>query len=378
MSGVTPERVVELAAGWYPDCADNWHTMLARLRAQAASFVPTWLSALAASGVELPPHLAAEVADSRRRTAALGELTRAVCDRFPEVSAVKGIAVADRYPAELVRHMNDVDLVVSDERSLWPVVEFLRDERGLTVVKSLTRVPLPDGPALLVSVEAMPDDPLQQRINAEVGCFGWTGDGAAVPGRRRLLADRYGPAEHFAMIVGERLEGGFSPKDVVDAAVLGAALDRAAAHRLLGLVTELRALPEYQELCELVSAAGFPVELVEPPAAAVRAQRRQRDQDALRRAVRHPVAESLRLLQRAEIYPCRARGARRAAWRVVERRLPVQSPVRNRLWGFAVPARRIPADLRAGLRTPVGNFVLVNGSVIGAHWQRNPAVEFDV
>jgi hypothetical protein len=376
--GVTPERVVRLAADWYPDCADNEHTMLRRLRAQAPSFVPTWLSALAATGIQLPPRLAAEVAESRERTALLGDLLAALRGRFPSATAVKGTAVAAGYPPSLARHMNDIDLVVPDDPTLWQLADYLRTEHGLSVVKSLVRIPLPDGPALLVSLEAWPDGPLRQRVNVEIASAGWIGNGADVPGRHPLLAARYGPVEHLAMIVAERLEGALSPKEIVDAAVLGAQLDRAEARRLVELVTELQVLPEYRELHERVAAAGFRTGLLEVPAAAARAQRQRRRGAAVRRAARHPVAESLRQLQRAEIFDGRAQTVRIAAWRAIERRIPVQAPIRDRLWGFGSPARRIDPTLRAGLHTPLGDFVMVNGSTIGGHWQRTQELEFDV
>lgn len=370
-------EVLGLAAGFFPEGDDDEHTMLTRLRASVPSFVPTWLSALAATGVELPPELAAELDGSRRRVNCFRELLGDIVSRYPETHPMKGIAVVDAYPEPLARHMNDIDVVVPGEDALWELVGYLGAEHGMSIVKSVARVPVDSGAALLVSVEAPPDNPLRQRFNVEICSAAWLGNGAAVRSRRAPLATRYGPTEHLAMIVAERLEGQFSPKDVLDAAVLGAVMTSSDLHRLTELSRQLQVVPELRELIELVARHGldFPAE---PPSE--QAARRSVWSRRLRLAAAartEPVPAALRYLQRSEVFDCFGRSPRRRAWRALDRRISVQSPYRDQLWGFAVPVASVDAGLRAGLRSPVGDFLIVSSATVGARWQALEGIVFD-
>ncbi|OLF13985.1 hypothetical protein BLA60_02055 [Actinophytocola xinjiangensis] len=360
---VTAEHVSALAESWLPAEPDSAFEILTALRGRAPSFVPTWLSALATRG-PLPEDLAGELRRVRERTAWLRTVRDAVLAHVPGSYAVKGHAVADRYPAPLVRSMADLDVVVPDLPGAWSLAEYLAAEHGASIHAVVT---YPTAGCAVMTLVAFPEATFDPPLAVDVYTFGFPGDAGNVPSRKAYgRVPDAGPAEHLTMIAAEGLEGDFGPKDILDAAVLVTgedgedefALARRYAH-------ELRLVPELAALLDLAAGHGLPVpEFASVPAAEARAARAARTARRLAEGLRHPAVVTLQTLQRGEAYPTRLRTARRLAWRLVDGVLPPRSPVRTHLLRFGVPVRvtgRYPGDL---LTSPHGEFLLVNSARI--------------
>ncbi|MET9628324.1 hypothetical protein ABZX92_12750 [Lentzea sp. NPDC006480] len=371
MTRLTADHVVELARSWFPEAADNPHTMLGVLRKRTPAFVPAWLSALDVTGVALRPEHHAELATARDRVTTMRALTEALVAKFPEAQPLKGVAVVDRYPAGVVRTMNDVDVVVPDIRTLWTLAEWLRDELGLTIVKALSAFGADDGGpvGLLLSLEAPPVHPLAQRVNVEITTHAWLGDAGAVRPRRTLPGDGFGLPEQLLMIVAERLEGPFGLKDVLDGAVLQRELSAAESERLVASAAELGVLPHLAELRRHITEHGLGPDLPTPR------PRRTVLGRGVAQVARGPLVAALRHLQRAEAFPGPFAGQRRWMWRAVESVLPTAAPLRRRLWAYGVPVTGTAPEV---LRTPFGSFLMVGSAAVGEHWLRVPGVDFEV
>jgi hypothetical protein len=371
MTDLSALHVVGLARSWFPDAADNPHTMLGVLRKHTPAFVPAWLSALDTTGVPLRPEHRAEVGTARDRIAIMRALTEALVAKFPQAQPVKGVAVVDRYPEGVVRTMNDVDVVVPDISALWTLAEWLRDEFGLTIVKALSAFGTDDGGpvGLLLSLEAPPVHPLAQRVNVEISTHAWLGDAGVIRPRRTLPGAEFGLPEQLLMIVAERMEGPFGLKDVLDGAVLHRGLTPSESERLVASAAELGVLPHLAELRRHIAEHGLGPDLPTPRA----------HQPVLARSfaqfARGPLVTALRHLQRAEAFPCPFAAQRRQLWRAVEGLLPTDAPVRRRLWAYGIPVTGAAPEV---LRTPFGSFLMVGSAAVGPHWLRVPGVDFEV
>lgn len=372
---VTADHVSALAESWLPAEPDSAFDILRALRTRAGSFVPTWLSAMAASG-QLPAHLAEELRLVQERTARLRVVRDAVLAHVPGAYAVKGHAVADRYPAPLVRGMADLDIVVPDLPSAWRLAEFLTAEHGTSLHAIVT---YPTAGCVVMTLAAFPEQTFDAPLAVDVYTFGFPGDAGCVPGRKAFgRVPDPGPAEHLTMIAAEGLEGDFDPKDILDAAVLVNGQDGrdefALAHRY---ARELRIVPELAALLDLAARHGLPVpDFARVSVAEARVARVTRAARRVAAGLRAPVTVVLQGLQRSEAYPTRWRAARRLAWRLVDGVLPPRSPIRAHLLRFGVPVRvtgPYPGEL---LTSPYGEFLLVNSARI-THRVLHPALELE-
>ena len=373
MRRVVADDAVALARSWFPE-PDDLSWLLAVLRQRARGFTATFLSAYGV-GAPLPADLAAEVAVATARTALLRKVQQTLQAAVPDVVAVKGLAVADAYPEGVARRLGDLDLVTGDEAALWQVVEVGAREFGLTVRAVLT-FPVPSTSmatrGLMVTLKAVPRTPFEEPVALDVSTHALVGDGTGVPAWPGPRGRRPGPADHLVMIAAERLEQPFTPKDVFDAAVLagevadggGAALAAARA-----LAREIRLEPEFAELLELAAFHELPVpDQLRFTRSEVRAARARRGRELAAVLVRHPLEASLHAVQRAEVLPSRGAGPRRQLWRAADRWLSPQAPVRRALFGFGLPVVVDGHSDRPLLRSPAGDYLLVNGREVTDAW----------
>jgi hypothetical protein len=363
---ITAEDVLALAGSWYPDRSPI--ELLAVLRAEQERFVPTWLSAWA-TREPLPDALAAEVADTQARAEAIRGLGERVLAAVPGARAVKGVAVSDLYPPGLARLMSDLDVVVPDAGAVWRVAEVAAAEIGAEVTAVSTfPVPEPGRRGLMVGMRAPRRSALEHPLGLDVGTHALVGNGSTVPARAWI--GRPGAPElavHLLLIAAKPLERRYGPKQLLDAAVLADALGPAGVARARQLAGPLGLLPELRGIFQLARRHGLPV----PEPVGTGAARLARVRRATRFAAasrRRPLRASLQVLQHTELRGEEAPRGRRRAWQLADRRLPVLSAARDDLFRFGLPVTVRGATDRPVLRSPVGDYLLVTGSLVTEDW----------
>jgi hypothetical protein len=339
------------------------------VRQSQPSFAATLFSAWQAEGVVLDPGIRhdLELASARNdlyRTVA-AELTRQV----PTLVPLKGLEVAERYPAGIVRAMNDVDLVAPGEPELWRAVAlllgagwelhtatFLRIGRTLHVMASLRRDH---------------ESPFALPYGVEVATYTALGDLGGVPPLVALPPEWRSPAvKNTLMLLFERFEQPYRARDLVDACVLlSPATDDDRTH-LAAAVTRLGLHPEYAELARLVARTTLPALPALPGTSGRRARTRLRRLVRVGGQLRRPVVGTARHLQRRTIAGD-SRWFEHRPWAELQRRLAVPSAVRGGLLAFGFPLAGTPArgnsaviHQRSGMcwaDTPVGRFLLTIG-----------------
>ncbi|SFQ53975.1 hypothetical protein SAMN05421854_114190 [Amycolatopsis rubida] len=376
-----PGHIVDLVESWLPAPSSEVSETLRDLRKRAPSFVPTWLSAVA-TRTTLPDHLAHEIDEARRRTQLLRTVRDTVVEVVPGAYAIKGHAVADRYPSPLVRTMMDLDLVVTDVDSLWLIAEVLRDQ-WKAAVQAVIRYPARAGGAfgehcVIATVVAARDGEFELPLAIDLYTHGFAGDIGTVPARREIgRAPVLGTAEHLTSIAAEGLEGGFSPKDMVDAAVLLLGTDAEKEFRLAReYACELKLVPELARLLTLARVHGLPLpSFAVVPDREAREGRFRRVAAHLLNSAHYPRTALLQALQRSEVFPGPWAKIRRRAWRLVDDVLPVSARVRTQLLGFGVPVRRTGSYDGQLLSGAGREFLLVNSAQVKERWL-DPALEF--
>lgn len=372
---LTADHVTALAESWLPAEPDSAFEILLALRSRAASFVPTWLSAMA-TRQPLPNHLAEELRRVEERIAWFRTVRDSIVAAVPGSHAIKGHAVADRYPSRLVRSMADLDIVVPDLPAAWRVTEYLAEEHG-TAIEAIVTYPT-DGCAIM-SVVAYSERIFDAPLAVDVYTFGFPGDAGATPARKTFgRAPDVGAAEHLIMIAAEALEGHFGPKEIFDVAVLLNGDDAAKEFDLARqYARELRIVPELADLVDLARAHGLPVpDFAGITAAESRARRVARTALRLAGAVRAPARTLLQGAQRAEVFPTSLRGLRRGVWRLADLALPPFSPLRDHLLRFGVPVKVTGPYPGPLLTSPHGQFLMVNSARLDGRWL-HPALEFE-
>jgi len=373
MQEVGTDHALLLVRSWFPE-PDNLFWLLSVLRREEPAFVPTFLSAHATRS-SLPIGLAAEVDLARTRLARLRRIQGVIQAQVPDVIAVKGLAVADAYPPGLTRRTGDLDLVAPDEPAVWQIAHVASVEFGLTVRSVLAfpaRTGGVPGRGVMVNLVARPTPTFDEPISLDVSTHALIGNGTTVPAWRGPAPRPPGPAEHLLMITAERLEQSFGLKDIFDASVLAGELARdgdGALMRARELIGHAHLLPELAELFDLATRHCLPLPAAARPLAGqVRRARAKRGLHLVATAAAHPVQAPLHSLQRAEVLPSRAARLRRRLWHAVDRRLPVGAPVRSELFRFGMLVQVSGETDRPLLRSPLGDYLLVNGAEISEAW----------
>jgi hypothetical protein len=361
----TLEGVLESLGAEDPASPDE---AVAFVRQQQPSFAPTLWSAWQRAGRELNPALRYELDLQRGRLATYRELADKLRDPMPGAVPLKGFGIADRYPAGLVRYMNDLDYWVPGEAELWRGAAALADW-GWEVWQATFRSTV-EGLQVLVSMRRPHEDPFCFPYGVELVSYLALGDLGGVPTWTSRPGGWSGPLTNLLMLLYERLEQPYRARDLVDAALLLDALPAVDRPLLEAAMAEKRLWPEYAELVRLLARTPLPPAPPAPRVAVARAKaERARD---LARPWRSPVDGGLRHLQRRLMYGGQ-RGPERRAWAAVTPRLPADRALAAGLLVFGLPvdgpaggvtARVESARGATWAETPVGRFLLTAGDEV--------------
>ncbi|HXS66677.1 MAG TPA: hypothetical protein VN767_27795 [Streptosporangiaceae bacterium] len=330
----------------------------------------TLFSAWEAGGAGLSPALRLEVEAVRNRM----EFYRAVIGRIrakvPDLMLIKGLEVADLYPAGLVRNMTDIDVIAPSQSAQWDVVQILLAEGWEIDAGSAVSI---DGDLhMLISLLLPHEDRYQAPYSAEIGTTYTLGNLTGIPPVLSLPPEWQPPAiKNMLMLLNERYEQPFRARDLIDSALLHEQLGDSDLQTLHEAVIELCLAVEYSELARLVKAAGLATFSPLPggnraTAANARARRLTRQLGFARK----PLGWAARNLQRRQIVG-QTRRAENLVWGAVPRWMPVASAVEAGLLSFGLPVDGPPPDVssvilrrrgvNAWVDTPVGRFLLTIG-----------------
>lgn len=329
----------------------------------------TLFSAWEAAGDGLSPALRAEVEATRHRMEFYRKVIERLRDKVPGCRTVKGLEVADLYPAGLVRNMTDIDVIAPSESAQWDIVSLLMQD-GWTLDTG-TAFSAGGELRMLISVFLPHEDRYQAPFSAEIGTVYTLGNLAGIPPVVSLPPPWQAPAiKNMLMLLNERYEQPFRARDLIDSALLYEQLRGADLDRFHEAVAQLRLAVEYRELAGLVHAAGLATFSPLPggrwAVASARTRRFARQAGFMRR----PLRGAARTLQR-RLMLGQAGLAENMARGVLERQVPVTSAVRAGLLAFGLPLEGPqPAVTSAVLRhrrrtawvdTPVARFLLTTG-----------------
>jgi len=337
------------------------------------SLAATLWSAWEAEGKALNPALAYELAAVRGRIEYYRALAGRLRAHVPGLFPVKGLEVADRYPAGLARAMNDLDFVAPVEADLWRAVRLLLDEAWDLHTATFTY--FAGALQVLVSLRRPNEDEYALPYGVEVATYVTLGDmGAVAPLAVLPEACRRSPVlKNAMMLLYERFEQPYRARDLVDATLLLGSLDANDTTAWRRVVGSLGLWSEYAELVRLVAAAGLAELPAPPPVAWVRSVTRVRRAAHGLGLLRYPVAGAARHLQRRHVAG-RSGAAGRQIWQLAQRRLSVATAVREGLLAFGLPldgpapdcdrARLWQRSEYAWVDTPVARFLLTIGDEV--------------
>jgi hypothetical protein len=343
------------------------------LRQSQPSLAPTMYSAWAAAGDRLSPALHHELEGQRRRIETYRALSADLATEVPEAIGLKGLEVADLYPAGWVRYMNDLDYVATDEAVLWRLVAaaaghgFEVDSGTFAIVEGRLHV--------LVSMRRPHEDPYSLPYGIEVTTYFALGDLAGVPPMLELPAGA-GPdapvVKNLLMLLFERFEQKYRARDLLDGALALTAAGESGRFALGRAAGALGLWPEYAELAALLAEAEIGPPLTVPDRSVVLADRARRASRRLA-GFRSPARGAARHLQRRMILGGMAR-PERWAWSAAQGRLPASWALRAGLQCFGLPVEGGRTGLRVAeigerpevcwVDTPAGRFVLAAGDEI--------------
>jgi hypothetical protein len=301
----------------------------------------------------------------RYRTIAAG-----VRRRVPGIVAVKGLEIADLYPAGSTRHMNDLDYV-ADEARLWKLVDELTGDGWDLDTATFVIV---DGRLHVLACLRLPHkDPFSLPYGVEITTYVTIGNLAGVAPIVELPAQwRDPPVKNLLMLLYERFEQPYRARDLVDASLLMAAVSDLPA--LWDEIERLRLWPEYTELAGLQARADLPT-APDPPRSRQVAVAGSRARRAGRRLaeLRHPAAATAKHLQRRLVLGSNTT-PERLLWAAAGNRLNAGTALRAGLLCFGLPIPGIRPDTgaatvreRDGLTfvdTPSARFLLTAGEAV--------------
>jgi hypothetical protein len=340
---------------------DSWYVVDA-LRVSQPHLVPTFLAALAVTGAELAPSWRAEIEECRQRGRALAGIEEQVRQLAANARTVKGSAVSARYPAGLVRFQSDIDVVLDS------TAEVLALGRKLETLgwqpMSLTAFSAGGQRQLLLNLWHAGADS-GRPFHLDIASAELVGDLLGVPARGATSTNE--DVRALVAAVAGRLQRPFHLRDVLDAALLLAALDAPARQEVSELLGQLGLRPEAAELQRLLTrwAAWAPA----LPAAAGRGARRpwQRDLAAVL-GMRGPARQRLaRLCQHELVYGSRTKLAGRCLG-LLTGDLGASQAAENGLltWGVRLDEGvQVPARWRAEVQDgPLGAWLMVPTPVV--------------
>jgi len=367
--GLTAENLVRVLGVCCGEEPSGLAEAVMLLRRAQPSFAATLYSAWQAEGRDLNPGLRHDLEAARARIGYYRAVARELAAAVPGLATIKGLEVADLYPAGLTRAMNDLDYVASDERDLWAAVAILAADGWDAETATFSQA----GGALqmMVSLRRPHADPYQMPYGIEIATYYTLGDLSGVPPVLSLPAAWRAPAIRNAlMLLYERFEQPYRARDLVDAFLLLGAASDGELDAFRQAVGTLRLRSQYAELARLVGRSGLGQLPGPPPGAWARGLTRARRIARGAGFLRRPLIGTARHLQRRRIYG-RPGGLERLAWTVTQRLVPVAAGLRGGLVGFGLPLDGRPAGADAavlGARgrlawvdTPVARFLLTAG-----------------
>jgi len=339
------------------------------VRQEQPSFAPTLYAAWRNEGSSLNPAMRYELDVQLARIERYRALAADLAGRVPGVVPLKGLEVANLYPADSVRYMNDLDYAAPDEPRLWRLVgELVGDGWDLHTATFW----MVDGALhVLVCLRQPHEDPYSLPYGVEITSYVSMGNLAGVAPVVELPPEWRDPVvKNLMMLLFERFEQPYRARDLVDAALMLEALgeDHSALWRE---IDRIGLWPEYTELAallaraELVTVPAHP----RPPALSVAGSRVRRAGHRLA-GLRRPARAVVRHLQQRLVFEQQS-GPERLLWIAAERRLSAGRALRAGLLCFGLPLPGVQPDVagatvreRAGLSyvdTPAGRFLLTAG-----------------
>jgi hypothetical protein len=329
----------------------------------------TLFSAWEAADAGLSPTLSGEVEAVRQRM----EFYRTVIERLrvkvPGLTLIKGLEVADLYPAGLVRNMTDIDVIAPTESAQWDIVAILMQD-GWTL-DSGSAVSVGGDLRMTIGMALPHEDRYQAPYSAEIGTVYTLGNLAGIPPVVSLPPPWQAPAiKNMLMLLNERYEQPFRARDLIDSVLLHEQLRGTELGMLHEAVAKLCLAVEYHELAGLVQAAGLATFSPLPGGGRAIANARARRFARQVSFMRRPLGCAARNLQRRMMLG-QAGHAEGMVWGVPSRWMPVSSAVRVGLVAFGLPLEGPqPEVTSAVLRhrnritwvdTPVARFLLTIG-----------------
>lgn len=337
------------------------------VRQDQPTFAPTLFAAWRNEGAPLNPALRYELDVQAARVRRYRELSADLAARVPGVTPLKGLEVADLYPADSIRYMNDLDYT-ADEPRLWRLAgELMNDGWDLHTGTFWVY----DGRLQVLVCLRMPhEDPYSLPYGVEITNYVTMGDLAGVAPVLHLPPHWRDPAvKNLLMLLFERFEQPYRARDLVDAALMLRALRDHGA--LWHEIDRLTLWPEYAELAQLLERAELGPAPVHPrPLALSLASSKARRTGRRLGALRQPAQAAARHLQQRLVFD-RLSGPERLLWSAAQRRLSSRQALQVGLLCFGLPVPGVRPDVasatirqRDGLTfvdTPAGRFLITAG-----------------
>lgn len=365
---VTLTKILTVCVGEEPRGPEE---TVALIRQQQPSFALTMYSVWEREGQRLNPALRYELDLQRTRIERYQALSADLARLVPGAVPFKGLQVGALYPANIVRYMNDLDYVATDEAALWQVADVLLD-RGWTV-ESGTFWMHEGRLHPMVAFRKPHEDPYALPYGVEIATYVALGSLAGVPPVVRLPQEWcVAEVKNLVMLLLERFEQRFRARDLLDATLQFDALGQQRYPMLAREIERLGLWPEYVELRALIDRADLGVVPPPAPPGAILMSRARRAGRALA-PFRRPAPSLARNLQRRMIYGTLTRPEQRA-WAVAGGRLAPGWALCAGLLCFGLPVDGGPVGLSAAflgergetawVDSPVGRFLLTPGDEV--------------
>lgn len=338
----SPEALLAIAYAYLEEPRGRAPAFLInRARKQKHRLAVTLLTLFEALGKELSPDATHEINRQRTRREVYNDLVDAI-GAITSPRALKGPAIARRYPPGVMRFVGDLDVAVPDLDSFWTAALELErlNPKAATIITFHNGLEIPN-----MSFSWPAEDPfLDIDLHVDLMLTPFVGDGSDVP-LRALPTDVNDDTLCIALLAEEMFQ---RPPTLADALDLSLLLPHVNPVQVLDLIEHLRLAPESRRL---LADAGRVVPLA------------------------HKLADDPRLVQMTVAEQVKRKtltmaDARRPSWHL--RRLSSASR------GPLAELDRIDDSLV--LQTPLGRFVAVTTETISAkvwraatlHWANQP------
>ncbi len=369
---LTADKVLDALTACTGKSAERPDEIVQLVRRAEPGLAVTLFSAWEAAGIDLSPALRGDVEAVRQRMEFYRALIGRLRGKVPGLATVKGLEVADLYPAGLVRNMTDVDVVAPSEPAQWDVIAILMAD-GWTIDAG-SAVSVGGELRMLVSMMLPHEDRYQAPYSAEIGMLYSYGNLAGIPPVASLPPPWQAPAvKNMLMLLNERYEQPFRARDLIDTVLLHEQLRGAELGSLHQAIAELCLAPEYHELAGLVRAAELAPLPPLPGGRRAVASARSRRLAYQASFMRRPLGCAARNLQRRQMLGQAAR-AEGIGWHAVARRMPPHSAVTAGLIAFGLPLEGPPSGVTTPVLhhrgkitwvdTPAGRFLLTIGEEV--------------